>query len=105
MGFIGPPGGASPGWSESGEQFRLQKPVRRIRRQVSPGVVQTAEAAQYDWLMTRTELESQGLSHLAADVARFRQSLKVSLTQQERAESAVRRDRVQRPPAQIEFAR
>ncbi len=54
-------------------------------------IVQTAEAVQHDWLVTRTELESQGLSHLAADVERFRQALEVPLTQQERAVKAVSR--------------
>jgi hypothetical protein len=68
-------------------------------------IVQTAEAVQHDWLLTSAELERQGLGALAADVEGFRQSLRVALSRQERAESAVRRDRVERPPAQIEFAK
>ena len=66
---------------------------------------ETAEAVQHDWLMTREGLEIQGLGRLADDVERFRQSLKVSLTRQERAETAIRQLRIERPPAQIEFGR
>jgi hypothetical protein len=66
---------------------------------------ETAEAVQHDWLMTREGLEIQGLGRLADDVERFRQSLRVSLTRQERAETAIRQLRVERPPAQIEFGR
>ena len=47
-------------------------------------ILQTAEAVQRDWLMTRAELEAQGLGRLAADVERFRQSLTIQLTAQER---------------------
>ena len=68
-------------------------------------IVQTAEAVQHDWLMTSAELESQGLGRLAADVEGFRQSLNVPLTRQERVVAAIRRDRIARPPMQIEFAR
>jgi hypothetical protein len=68
-------------------------------------IVETAEAVQGDWLMTAAALESQGLGHLAADVERFRQSLKVPLTRQERAVTAIRRGRVERLPMQPEFAR
>jgi hypothetical protein len=56
--------------------------------------------------MIGAELERQGFGRLAADVERFRQSLKVPLTRQEQVETAVRRDRVERPPVQeLEFAR
>lgn len=68
-------------------------------------ISETAEAVQHDWLKTREGLESQGLGRLADDVERFRQSLKVSLTRQERAETSIRQRRVERPPAQIEFGR
>ena len=68
-------------------------------------IVDTAEAVQGDWLKTAAALESQGLGHLAADVERFRQSLKVPLTRQERAVTAIRRGRVARPPVQLELVR
>jgi Relaxase/Mobilisation nuclease domain len=67
-------------------------------------IVQTAEAVWRDWLMTGAELESQGLGSLAADVERFRQSLKIPLTRQERLESKIRRDRIE-GALQIGFAR
>jgi hypothetical protein len=68
-------------------------------------IFQTAEAVQGDWLMVGVELESQGLSGLAADVERFRQSLKVPLTRQERAVFAATRGRGERPSMQLEIAR
>jgi hypothetical protein len=68
-------------------------------------IVQTAEAVRHDWLMTSAELERQGFGGLAADVERFRQSLRVPLTRQERALTAARRSRVERPHVQFEFAR
>jgi hypothetical protein len=55
--------------------------------------------------MTAAALESQGLGHLAADVERFRQSLRVPLTRHERAVTAIRRRRVERPPVQLDFVR
>jgi hypothetical protein len=55
--------------------------------------------------MTGAALETQGLGGLAADVERFRQSLRVPLTRQERAVSAIRRGRAHRPPVQLEFTR
>jgi hypothetical protein len=45
------------------------------------------------------------LGRLAADVERFRQSLKVPLTRQERAVTTIRRGRAERPPVQLEFTR
>jgi hypothetical protein len=53
-------------------------------------IVQTAEAVWQDWLMTGVELKSQNLGSLGADVERFRQSLQVPLTKQERSAMAVR---------------
>jgi hypothetical protein len=67
-------------------------------------IVATAEAVQHDWLMTGTALENQGLGSLAADVERFRQSLRVPLTRQERAVVTIRRARVEeRPPVPLEL--
>ena len=68
-------------------------------------IVKTAEAVQHDWLMTRAELERQGLSRLAADVERFRQSLRIPLTRQERALTAINRGREERRPMQLELTR
>jgi hypothetical protein len=68
-------------------------------------IVATADAVQHDWLMTGTALERQGLGALAADVDRFRQSLRVPLTRQEKAVMAIRRRRAERPPEQLEFER
>jgi hypothetical protein len=84
------------------------KAAQAGKAQMPPGlgrISETAEAVQHDWLKTREGLESQGLGRLADDVERFRQSLRVSLSRQERAETAIRQGRVVRPPAQIEFAR
>jgi hypothetical protein len=68
-------------------------------------IIATAEGVRHDWLMTGIALESQGLGGLAADVERFRQSLNVSLTRQERAVTAITRGRAELPPVQLEFAR
>jgi HAMP domain-containing protein len=68
-------------------------------------IVRTAEAVQRDWLLISAELESQGLGHLAADVERFRQSLRVPLTPEELSVTEIRRGRTESPPMQIEFAR
>jgi hypothetical protein len=81
-------------WEREGLAF---KAARAGETHQMPGlgrIVETAEAVQGDWLMTAAALESQGLGHLAADVERFRQSLKVPLTRQERAVTAIRRGRV-----------
>jgi hypothetical protein len=68
-------------------------------------IVTTAEAVQHDWMMTGTALENQGLGALAADVERFRQSLRVPMTRQERTAVAIRQRRAERPPVQLEFTR
>jgi len=68
-------------------------------------IVETAEAVQRDWFMTGAALESQSLGRLAADVERFRQSLRVPLTRQERAVTKIRQGRAERPPVQLELAR
>lgn len=68
-------------------------------------IVETAEAAQGDWLKTAAALKSQGLGDLAGDVEQFRQSLKVPLTRHERAVTAIRRGRAERPPVQLELGR
>jgi hypothetical protein len=68
-------------------------------------IVATADAVQQDWLMTGTALKNQGLGALAADVERFRRSLRVPVPRQERAATAVRGGRTERPPMQLEFTR
>jgi hypothetical protein len=89
------------------ERQALRAAVAGEARQVAglSRIVQTAEAVQRDWLLISAELESQGLGHLAADVELFRQSLRVPMTRQERAEPEFRRDRIERAPLQIGFAR
>ena len=92
-------------WEREGRAF---KTARVGETHQVPGlgrVVETAEAVQGDWLMTNAALESQGLGGLAAVVERFRQSLTVSLTRQERAVIAIRRGRTECPPVQLEFTR
>ncbi|MDP9007955.1 MAG: relaxase/mobilization nuclease domain-containing protein [Pseudomonadota bacterium] len=90
------------------ERRAIQAAEARTAHQV-PGlsrIVQTAEAVRHDWLTTSAQLERQGLGSLAADVERFRQSLKVPLTRQERAETIARRGSVDRSPVQqLELAR
>jgi hypothetical protein len=63
------------------------------------------EAVRRDWHTTRADLEKQGLGPLAVEVERFRQSLRVPPTRQERAVSTIERGRTEQPPVQIEFAR
>jgi hypothetical protein len=92
-------------WEREGRAF---KAARAGETHQSPGlgrIVETAGAVQLDWLLTGAALESQGLGALAADVERFRQSLKVPMTRQERAVATNRRARVVRPPVQLEFGR
>lgn len=68
-------------------------------------IARTAEAVQHDWLVTAAVLESQGHGGLAAEVERFRQSLRVPRTRHERAAMALTRGAVERSPVQLEFAR
>jgi hypothetical protein len=95
-------------WVEWEREGRAFKAARAGGTHQVPGlvrIVESAEAVQRDWLMTGAALESQGLDALAADVERFRQSLRVPLTRQERAVATMRRGRVDRPPEQLEFVR
>jgi hypothetical protein len=95
-------------WMEWERERQAVKAAQAARAHLPPGlgrIVQTAEAVQHDWLMTRERLEIQGLSGLATDVERFRQSLKVPLTRQERAVVTIRRGRAERRPVQPELTR
>ena len=58
-----------------------------------------------DWLKTISALENQGYRGLAAEVERFRQSLRVPLTREERALAAAERAQAEREPPQLEFAK
>jgi hypothetical protein len=92
-------------WEREGRAF---KAAGAGETRHAPGlgrIVETAEAVQGDWLMTATALESQGLGGLAAEVERFRQSLRVPLTRRERAVATIRQGRADRAPEQLEFAR
>jgi hypothetical protein len=68
-------------------------------------IFDTAETVRHDWLTTRSNLESQGLYGLAAEVEQFRQSLRVPLTREERACAAAERVQAERAPPQLEFGR
>jgi hypothetical protein len=95
-------------WVEWEREGLALKAARAGETHQAPGlgrIVDTAEAVQGDWLKTAAALESQGLGHLAADVERFRQSLKVPLTRHEPAMTAIRRGRAERPPVQLELGR
>jgi hypothetical protein len=92
-------------WEREGLAF---KATRAGATHQVPGldrIVETAEVVQRDWLMTGAALESQGLGGLAAEVERFRQSLRVPMTRQERAVATIRRARVERPPVQLALVR
>jgi hypothetical protein len=92
-------------WEREG---RALEAARAGEAHLVPGlgrIVETADAAQRDWLMTAAALESQGQDGLADDVERFRQSLRVPLTRQERAVTTNRRGRQERPPVQPELTR
>jgi Relaxase/Mobilisation nuclease domain len=91
-------------WEREGRAF---KAARAGETHQVPGlgrIVETAEGVQHDWLITGAALESQGLGTLAADVERFRQSLRIPLTQ-ERTMTALRRGHAERPPMQLEFVK
>jgi hypothetical protein len=91
-------------WAREG---RALKAARAGETHEVPGlrrIVETAEAVQHDWVMIGAALESQGLGGLAADVERFRQLLRVPLTQ-ERTMTALRRGHAERPPMQLEFVK
>lgn len=65
----------------------------------------TANAVQRSWLETGATLERQGLDGLAAEVERFRQSLRIPKPRSERAGLSLRRDRVERLPTQLDLVR
>jgi hypothetical protein len=92
-------------WEREGRAFKAAG-AGEWHQNPGPGrIVETAEAVQRDWLLAGAALESQGLGALAVDVERFRQSLTVPLTREERAVMAMRRRRAEYPPVQLEFAR
>ncbi len=92
-------------WEREGRAFKAAGAGDTFQVLGLGQIVATAEVVQHDWLMTSTALENQGLGGLAADVERFRQSLTVPLTRQERAVTAIRRGRAERSPLQLEFTR
>jgi hypothetical protein len=92
-------------WEREGRAFKAATVGETHQVPGLGRIAETAEAVQRDWLMTSAELESQGLGALAADVERFRQSLRVPLTRQERAVTTSNRGREERRPAQLEFVR
>jgi len=68
-------------------------------------IFDTAETVRGDWLKTSAALENQGYRSLAAEVERFRQSLLIPLTREERAVAAAERAQAERAPSQLEFVR
>jgi len=92
-------------WEREGRALKAAKTGETHQVPGLGRIVETAEAVQHDWLMTRAELESQGLSRLAADVERFRESLRIPLTRHERAVTAINRGREERRPMQLELTR
>ena len=68
-------------------------------------IFDTAETVRHDWLTTRSALENQGYRGLAAEVERFRQSLQIPMTREERALATVERTQAERAPPQLEFGR
>ena len=68
-------------------------------------IFDTAETVRGDWLKTRLALENQGLRGLAAEVERFRQSLQMPLTREERALAAAERAYREHVPLQHGFER
>jgi hypothetical protein len=84
-----------------GERTRAQRADEAHQVPGLGRIVETVEAVQRDWLMTGASLDSQDLGALAADVARFRQSLSVPLIRQEKDVTTTRRDRADREPLQL----
>jgi hypothetical protein len=84
------------------------KATRQGRPEQSAGlgrIFETAETVRGDWLRTSAALENQGYRSLAAEVERFRQSLRVPLTREERVLAAAERTQAERAPPQLEFGR
>jgi hypothetical protein len=68
-------------------------------------MVESAKSVQQDWLSTRAVLAQQGFSQLAMEVERFRQSIDVARSMQERPGLAPRWKRADQPPRQLELTR
>ena len=68
-------------------------------------IFETAEAVRHDWLKTSSALEEQGFRGLAAEVERFRQSLRIPMTREERAQAAAATAQGERVPLQFELGR
>jgi hypothetical protein len=78
----------------------------RPKRSTSLGrIFETAETVQHDWLTTSSMLERQGFGGLAAEVERFRQTLRIPMTREERALASDARARAERVPVQLAFER
>lgn len=82
-------------------EFGRTKPSGSLGR-----VLETAESVRHDWLTTRLALEKQDFRGLAAEVERFRQSLRIPMTREERALAAAAAGaQAERLPLQLEFGR
>jgi hypothetical protein len=65
----------------------------------------TERSENVAFFATFARAECQGFGGLAADVERFRQSLRVPRILPERAVTAITRGAVERPPVELGFAR
>lgn len=92
-------------WERERRALKAAESGQPNRSPCARRIVQTAESVQHDWLTTASVLERQGLGCLAADVERFRQSLKVPRTRHERAVAASTRTGSDRSPMELEFSR
>jgi len=92
---------------ERGRRATRDSQSGRTHRSAGLGrIFETAEAMRHDWLTTSLALENQGFRSLAAEVERFRQSLQIPLTRDERAlETAAECTQAEREPPQLAFER
>ncbi len=68
-------------------------------------IFDTADAVRGDWLKTSAALENQGYRSLAAEVERFRQSLRIPMTREEQASAVAAPAHGEPVPLQPEFGR
>jgi len=92
-------------WERERQAIRDMRSSPAARSASLGRIAQTAKAVQSDWLATGAALESQGFSRLAAEVERFRRSLRVPRTRQERAMPAFAHRRAEPSPMQLEITR
>jgi len=93
-------------WEREQRATKASRLSRPERSRSLGRIFDTAETVRHDWLKTSSALENQGFRGLAAEVERFRQSLRIPMTREERAvETAAARVQAERLPPQHEFGR